>query len=118
MKALVVEPGRAGSARIEDVPSTVSASEVPVRVLEVGVCGTDREIAAGHFGVAPDGEELLVLGHEALGIVERDGHGFSRGDLVSATVRRSCGRCLACAEGAPSPCASTSPKSRSAGWVA
>jgi len=106
VKALVVEPGRAGSARIEDVPSTVSASEVPVRVLEVGVCGTDREIAAGHFGVAPDGEELLVLGHEALGIVEREGHGFSRGDLVSATVRRSCGRCLACAEGAPDSCLS------------
>ena len=106
MKGLVVEPGRAGSARIEDVPSTVSASEVPVRVLEVGVCGTDREIAAGHFGVAPDGEELLVLGHEALGIVEREGHGFSRGDLVSATVRRSCGRCLACAEGAPDSCLS------------
>jgi len=106
VKALVVEPGRAGSARIEDVPSTVSASEVPVRVLEVGVCGTDREIAAGHFGVAPDGEDLLVLGHEALGIVERDGLGFSRGDLVSATVRRSCGRCLACAEGAPDSCLS------------
>jgi threonine dehydrogenase-like Zn-dependent dehydrogenase len=104
MKALVVEPGRAGSARVEDVAATVSASEVSVRVLEVGVCGTDREIAAGHFGIAPDGEELLVLGHEALGIVERDGRGFSRGDLVSATVRRSCGRCLACAEGAPDSC--------------
>lgn len=104
MKALVVEPGRAG-ARVEDVPDTVvGVDEVPVRVLEVGVCGTDREIVHGLFGIAPDGEELLVLGHEALGIVERDGHGFSRGDLVSATVRRSCGHCLACAEGSPDSC--------------
>ena len=104
MKALVVEPGRAG-ARVEDMPDTVvGIDEVPVRVLEVGVCGTDREIVHGLFGIAPEGEELLVLGHEALGVVERDGHGFSRGDLVSATVRRSCGHCLACEEGSPDSC--------------
>jgi threonine dehydrogenase-like Zn-dependent dehydrogenase len=104
VKALVVEPGRAG-ARVEDVPDTaVGIDEVPVRVLEVGVCGTDREIVHGLFGIAPDGEELLVLGHEALGIVERDGHGFARGDLVSAIVRRSCGHCVACAESSPDSC--------------
>ncbi len=105
MHALVVEPGVAGSARVEEVAATaVTAGEVPVRVLEVGVCGTDREIVHGLFGVAPDGERQLVLGHEALGVVERDGHGFARGDLVAATVRRSCGRCLACAEGSPDSC--------------
>jgi threonine dehydrogenase-like Zn-dependent dehydrogenase len=104
VKALVVEPGRSG-ARVEDVPDTVVGSdEVPVRVLEVGVCGTDREIVHGLFGIAPEGEELLVLGHEALGVVERDGHGFARGDLVSATVRRSCGHCVACAESSPDSC--------------
>jgi glucose 1-dehydrogenase len=104
VKALVVEPGRAG-ARVEDVPDTVvGVDEVPVRVLEVGVCGTDREIVHGLFGIAPEGEELLVLGHEALGVVERYGHGFSRGDLVSATVRRSCGHCVACAESSPDSC--------------
>jgi glucose 1-dehydrogenase len=105
MKALVVEPGRAGTARVEDVPApAIAAGEVPVRVLEVGVCGTDREIVHGLFGVAPETEDLLVLGHEALGVVERDGHGFARGDLVSATVRRSCGRCRACGEGSPDSC--------------
>ena len=102
MKALVVEPGRAGSARVADV--SAAPGGVPVRILEVGVCGTDREIVHGLFGVAPDGEDFLVLGHEMLGVVERDGHGFSRGDLVSATVRRSCGRCIACAEGSPDGC--------------
>jgi glucose 1-dehydrogenase len=103
--ALVSVPGRPHSARVnrvaEDDPT---ATTVPVRVLEVGVCGTDREIAEGLFGVAPDGERSLVLGHELLGKVERDGHGFSRGDLVTATVRRSCGRCSACAEGSPDSC--------------
>jgi threonine dehydrogenase-like Zn-dependent dehydrogenase len=105
MQALVVEPGVAGTARVEDVPTpAVAAGEVPVRVLEVGVCGTDREIAHGLFGVAPEGEDLLVLGHEALGVVERDGCGFARGDLVSAVVRRSCGHCIACAAESPDSC--------------
>ena len=78
--------------------------EVLLRVLEVGVCGTDREIVHGLFGVAPDDAPSLVLGHESLALVERDGHGFSRGDLVTATVRRSCGHCIACDEGSPDSC--------------
>ena len=102
MKALVVEPGRPGSARVADI--AVEEAGVPVRILEVGVCGTDREITHGLFGVEPDGEDVLVLGHEMIGVVERDGGGFTRGDLVSATVRRSCGRCIACEQGAPDSC--------------
>ena len=80
--------------------------EVLVRTLEVGVCGTDREISEGLFGVAPEDEQLLVLGHEALAVVERGGYGFTRGELVTATVRRSCGHCIACAEGYPDSCLS------------
>ena len=80
--------------------------EVLVRTLEVGVCGTDREISEGLFGVAPEGEQLLVLGHEALAVVERDGYGFTRGQLVTAIVRRSCGHCIACAEDSPDSCLS------------
>jgi threonine dehydrogenase-like Zn-dependent dehydrogenase len=103
--ALVVEPGRAHTTRVEDVRATEAREgEVLVRTLEVGVCGTDREISEGVFGVAPADESLLVLGHEALAVVERDGYGFTRGQLVTAIVRRSCGHCLACAEGSPDSC--------------
>lgn len=102
MQALLVEPGRAGSARVGDIAADEDG--VLVRVLEVGVCGTDREIVHGLFGIAPDGEDALVLGHEMLGVVERDGAGFARGDLVTATVRRSCGHCIACAQGSPDAC--------------
>ena len=102
MLALVTEPAVPHSTRVADVAEPTGEG-VLLRVLEVGVCGTDREISEGHFGVPADGSSL-VLGHESLALVERDGHGFSKGDLVTATVRRSCRHCLACAEGAPDSC--------------
>jgi glucose 1-dehydrogenase len=105
IQALVVEPGRPHSAHVAEVPEPAAVpGSVLLRPLEVGVCGTDREIAEGLFGIPPEGSEQLVLGHEVLARVEEDGEGFVRGDLVAATVRRSCGRCAACAEGAPDAC--------------
>src|SRR4051812_25740987 len=105
MLALVTTPGVAHATEVVEVPEVrAEPGQVPVRTLEVGVCGTDREISEGLFGVAPGGATRLVLGHELLGVVERDGHGFSTGDLVTGIVRRSCGHCRACAEGAPDAC--------------
>jgi glucose 1-dehydrogenase len=105
MQGLVTRPGSAGSTRVADVPDVrPEAGQVLLRVLEVGVCGTDREISEGVFGVAPDGSAELVLGHEMLGVVDADGGGFSRGDLVTATIRRSCMHCLACEEGSSDSC--------------
>ena len=107
MLALVTQPGQTGTTHVEDVPAVEAREgEVLVRTLEVGVCGTDREISEGLFGVAPENESLLVLGHEALAVVERDGYGFTRGQLVTAIVRRSCGHCIACADGSPDSCLS------------
>ena len=75
-----------------------------MRTLEVGVCGTDRESPRACSACRRRVRTSLVLGHEFLGAVERDGHGFTRGDLVTAIVRRSCSHCLACHEGAPDSC--------------
>ena len=105
MLALVTKPGHAGTTRVAEVePAGVREGEIPLRALEVGVCGTDREISQGIFGIPPEDSADLVLGHELLGVVERDGYGFARGDLVTATVRRSCGHCRACDEGSPDSC--------------
>jgi threonine dehydrogenase-like Zn-dependent dehydrogenase len=82
------------------------AGDVLLRPVRVGLCGTDREIADGLFGVAPEGEARLILGHEMLARVDADGGGFTRGDLVCATVRRSCRHCPACAGGSPDACLS------------
>jgi glucose 1-dehydrogenase len=105
MQGLVTRPGAAGTTHVADLPPVhARGGELLVRVLEVGVCGTDREISDGLFGVPPAGSADLVLGHELLGVVDCDGHGFSQGDLVTATVRRSCTHCLACEEGSPDSC--------------
>ncbi len=105
MQALVTRPGTPASTAVEAMPEPQpQGTEVLVRPVEVGVCGTDREISEGWFGIPPAGEDRLILGHELLGRVERDGLGFARGDLVTATVRRSCGHCGACAAGAPDAC--------------
>jgi glucose 1-dehydrogenase len=104
MLGLLTEPGVAHSTHVGDVREPARGDGVRLRVLEVGVCGTDREISEGLFGAPPAGERELVLGHESLAVVDEDGHGFSRGDLVTATVRRSCRHCIACEEGAPDSC--------------
>src|SRR3954453_13373798 len=67
-------PSAPGGAAPEPRPR---GDAVLVRPLEVGVCGTDREISEGLFGVAPDGEEALVLGHELLGAVAPHGPRFA-----------------------------------------
>jgi glucose 1-dehydrogenase len=105
--ALVTQPGHSHTTHVDVVPAVAAREgEVLVRTLEVGVCGTDREISEGLFGVPPAEGPLLVLGHEALAVVERDGYGFTRGQLATATVRRSCGHCIACAEDSPDSCLS------------
>jgi threonine dehydrogenase-like Zn-dependent dehydrogenase len=105
MQALITTPLQGGSTRTATVPEPERRpGALLIRTLEIGVCGTDREIAAGEFGSAPPGETELILGHELLGVVAEGGEGFAEGDLVTATVRRSCGHCGACEEGAPDAC--------------
>ncbi|HEX4409654.1 MAG TPA: glucose 1-dehydrogenase [Xanthobacteraceae bacterium] len=91
MRALTVAPGVANSARVDEVPEPpLSDGSVLVRTLALGVCGTDREIAAGEYGFAPPGEKRLVIGHESLGKVKEapPKSGFKAGDLVVGIVRR------------------------------
>jgi glucose 1-dehydrogenase len=100
MRALTVEPGRAGSLTVDEVPDPApDAGALRVTGLALGVCGTDKEIVRGEYGWAPPGRERLVLGHESLGRVHEApaGTGFSPGDLVVGVVRRPdpvpCGAC-------------------------
>ena len=37
-----------------------------MRMLDVGICGTDKEIVSFQYGTPPDGSPYLVIGHESL----------------------------------------------------
>lgn len=96
MKAIAVRPGVPDSVHLATVPAP-SLSDVPagrgvlVKVLCVGVDGTDKEINAAEYGAAPDGSDVLVIGHEGFGVVEAVGENVTEvapGDYVVATVRR------------------------------
>lgn len=105
MKAVAVYPH---SRRIEVVehpkPRVQKPTDVLVRILDVGVCGTDREICCFDYGTPPSGSEYLVLGHESIGEVIEVGSAvrtLTPGDLVVPMVRRPCGidSCASCAVG-------------------
>ena len=94
MKAVAVNPAnkQVGLVDIEE-PMQLGDTQVRIRVLEVGVCGTDKEICRFEYGTPPGGADYLVLGHEALGIIEDAGANVTRvkqGDLAAVMVRRPC----------------------------
>ncbi len=103
LRAITVAPLKHDSARLEEVSQPPrSEGAVVVRTLALGVCATDREIVAGHYGAAPPGEARLILGHESLGKVETapPDSGLLPGDLVVGIVRRPDPvPCAACAAG-------------------
>ncbi len=102
MKAVAVVPAKREVNLIEtEPPRLASPSQVRVRMLDVGVCGTDHEICAFRYGAPPSGCEHLIIGHESLGEVVEIGRavsGIKPGDLVAITVRRPCRHesCLSC----------------------
>lgn len=106
MKAVAVWPDRRRVAVEErPAPMLVSDRSVRLRMLDVGVCGTDAEICRFDYGgTPPTGEDHLVVGHEGLGQVVEVGpavSGLAAGDLAVPMVRRPCDRpeCHACRAG-------------------
>ena len=92
MKAVAVFP-RERAIRLIDIPEPMitRAGQVKLRTLDVGVCGTDREICGFHYGTPPIDSDHLIIGHECLGEVVDVGAGvtgFKKGDLAVLTVRR------------------------------
>ena len=104
MKAVAVLPGKPNSVHLRDIPvpkltdqpqphvcRVPDGRSVRVKVLQVGVDATDREINEALYGNPPPGGEHLVIGHESFGqVVEVGAHvtEVKPGDYVSCTVRR------------------------------
>ena len=105
MKAIAVTPGKKQVALIDaPEPLLKNPTDVKLKMLEIGVCGTDKEICAFEYGTPPAGSDYLIIGHESLGRVIETGAAVSAlkaGDLVVMVVRRPCGKaeCGPCAAG-------------------
>jgi glucose 1-dehydrogenase len=105
MKAVAVFPkGREVRLIDHPEPGACGPREVKLRVLDVGVCGTDKEIVGFEYGEPPAGSDYLIVGHESLGEVIEVGaevEGLRAGDLVVPSVRRPCDdpSCAACRAG-------------------
>jgi len=97
MKAIAVYPGKKGSIHLQEVPKP-PLDEIPggrgvlVKVLRVGVDGTDKEINDAEYGRPPAGSDFLIIGHESFGRVEAAGPEvpptLAPGTYVVASVRR------------------------------
>lgn len=110
MKAIIVTPGKENSARLTDLSKPqITDQDVFVKTLKVGLDGTDREINKAEYGTAPRGEDFLIIGHEALGEIQKIGHEvssknqFQVGDLVVPLVRKP-DDCHYCQAGEPDMC--------------
>src|SRR3954454_13697102 len=104
MKAVAVLPGKPNSVHLRDIPvprltdqphphvcRIPEGGAVLVKVLQIGVDATDREINEALYGNAPPGGDYLVIGHESFGQVLEVGDQVNEvkpGDYVSCTVRR------------------------------
>ena len=102
MRAIAVTPTERIVGIINQLePRIITPTDVKLRMIEAGVCGTDKEICAFEYGTPPSGMEQLVIGHESLGEVVEIGAKVTRvkvGDLVVPMVRRPCphDHCVAC----------------------
>ncbi|NNM42954.1 MAG: alcohol dehydrogenase catalytic domain-containing protein, partial [Chlamydiae bacterium] len=74
MKAIALFP-KSGELKLIDhpEPKITHSNEVKIKVIGVGICGSDREMMEKKRAAPPPGEEHLILGHEMLGEVHEIG---------------------------------------------
>jgi len=69
MKALVLTNERTLALAERPKPTVARPTDVVVRVVQTGICGTDRSVLVGKFPAQPG----VVMGHEAVGVVDQVG---------------------------------------------
>ena len=111
MRALV-KPGRGPGLELADRPEpTTGPTDVKVRVLRTGLCGTDLHIEAWDDWAAGAVDAPLIPGHEFCGEVVEIGAAVRDvrvGDQVSGEGHVVCGTCRNCRAGRRHLCIRTS----------
>lgn len=103
MKTVTLE--RPGRFTLTDTaaPEAPGSGEVLVRVLTVGICGTDLH---AFEGTQPFFTYPRVLGHElAVEVIESHSGEFKAGDRCAVNPYITCGACAACLRGRTNCCA-------------
>ncbi len=110
MKAIATIPGSKELKIVDrDEPVVIHPDDVKIKITQIGICGTDREIAHGGRADAPPGQKELVLGHEMLGKVVEVGKDVTLvkpGDFALFVVRRDCGLGFDCCKDRSDMCCS------------
>jgi threonine dehydrogenase-like Zn-dependent dehydrogenase len=90
MQAIALFPEEASIRVIENPEPVPADGEMRVRTLAVGIDGSDRRIAAGEIGSElPADDDHLVMGHEAVGVLEdTNGTEMEEGQTVVPLIRR------------------------------
>ncbi len=95
MRAVAAFPGSEVPRLVEVAePAEPAPGQVLARTLQLGICGTDREILDSRGPLVPPNEDYLILGHECLARIEAVGSGVTgleAGQLVVPVVRRTLG---------------------------
>jgi threonine dehydrogenase-like Zn-dependent dehydrogenase len=85
-------PGSREPHHVPDIePAAPRNGQLVCKTLQLGVCGTDRDIISSGTPFLPPDENHLILGHECLAIVEQTTEAvvnLKKGDLVVPVVRR------------------------------
>ncbi len=85
-------------------PTVIDSKDAVVKVTLTSICSSDLHILEGHVPRARNG---IVIGHEAVGIVESVGSDvlkFKRGDRVTINVETFCNDCFYCERGFVNNC--------------
>src|ERR1700740_2152388 len=111
MRALVYHgPGQKAWEEVPD-PEITDDGDIIGRVDAATICGTDLHILKGDVPAVRNGR---ILGHEAVGTIERAGEGeqtLTEGARVLVSCISACGPCRFCREGRYGQCLGTG------GWV-
>lgn len=106
-----------GDIRLDDVdePAINEPTDAIVRITTSAICGTDLHLVRGTM---PGMKQGTILGHEAVGVVEKTGsavRGFNKGDRVVVCSTIGCGTCNYCRAGYFAQCNNANPNGPLAG---
>lgn len=103
MKTIVLEEPGKFQIKTATAPQAAPENAALVRVLRVGICGTDLH---AYEGTQPFFSYPRILGHElAVEVLEINGETtLKKGDICAVRPYMNCGECVACRHGVTNAC--------------